>query len=96
MFKSATTFDVPKDLYTSGSENQFYFFPKAQWDSYLPKEPCVGIFCLYHQIPLEGVNLGSNAYMTKTDFFKAWKKEKLFKLAFKKCGNNFMKVGSEI
>lgn len=62
----------------------------------MPKQPCCGIFCLYHQIPLEGVNLEQNKFMTKKDFFKSKKKEWLFKLAFKKCGNNYMKVGQEI
>jgi len=70
-FKSATTFDIPKDLYTSPSQDRFYYFPKDERDNYLPQHPCCGIFCLYQQIPLEGVNLESNKYMTKKDFFKA-------------------------
>lgn len=34
--------------------------------------------------------------MTKRDFFHARQKERLFKIAFKKCGMNFTKVGHEI
>jgi predicted transcriptional regulator len=34
--------------------------------------------------------------MSKLDFFHARQKERLFKIAFKKCGMNYNKVGKEI
>jgi hypothetical protein len=82
MFKTATTFDIPKDLYTSPkAQEKLYFFPKNERDAYMPKKPCVGLFCFNVRIPLDGVNLAAESYMNEKDFFKARKKENLINAA---------------